>query len=95
MNPVPNVIPGVPDTTFASPPDRDYADLPVARVGEHRVSRWQPTERERKAIAEGGDVWLLVVGAQPPVLVTGEAPVLVEEEGHLVPGFPTDEFEGP
>jgi hypothetical protein len=38
----------------------EYLPLPVLRSGDGKVlSRWTPTEAERKAIAEGADVLLI------------------------------------
>jgi hypothetical protein len=58
-----------------------YTPLPVAlRVDGRLVSRWRPTEDERKAIAEGKDVFLTVLTfnepLQPVLLTVGGAPVV-------------------
>ena len=64
----------------------DVGDLPVAFYPKGSVedmsvdaclSCWEPTEEERKAIADGGDVWVWVMAprhAQPPVAITGINP---------------------
>lgn len=50
-------------------------DLPAFSEGATIVSCWQPNEEERKRIADGGNVWLLIQGAgQPPVSLTTEFP---------------------
>ena len=75
MDPVANVLEGRKDVTFKGPPGTDIGDLPVAVVGEFKISRWRPDAHERELIAQGGDVYLLIEGnAQPPVMVTAETP---------------------
>ena len=51
-------------------------DLPTYRDGQHTVSRWEPTEEERRQIAAGGSVWLWVWSpvTQPPVSISGISP---------------------
>lgn len=40
------------------------------------ISKWEPTEEERRAIAEGGAVYLFVYGdGHPPVAVSGTDPL--------------------
>lgn len=50
-------------------------DLGAGRIYTSITSCWEPTPEERKAIAEGGKIWLTVLGpAQPPVMVRGIDP---------------------
>lgn len=54
-------------------------DLPVLQTEKYLISRWRPSDEERKLIAEGGDVYLWVwSNRHPPVSICGE-PVLVRE----------------
>lgn len=86
MNPVGNIVRDLEDRNLQGG-DTGAADMPIAvgsaydGKGTHTVmiSRWTPSEAERKAIAEGGDIWLWVCGRQhPPVSVTGEQPIATE-----------------
>lgn len=47
----------------------DCGSLPVYSDGQHCVSRWRPSLRERLALLFGRDVWLWVRSGrtQPPV----------------------------
>ena len=38
---------------------------------KHIISKWKPSEAERKAIAHGADLWLDVIGAEMPLLTIG------------------------
>lgn len=50
-------------------------DLPFHYDGQAYVSCWEPSDEERRLIAEGAPVWLYVWGrAHPPVKVTAESP---------------------
>jgi hypothetical protein len=68
-------------TDVLQPPKGQNEDqclpLYVHRDGEHCISCWDPSDEERKLIAEGGKVWLLVRGgwSSPPVAVTAVKPL--------------------
>lgn len=45
------------------------------------ISEWEPTPEERKAIAEGANIHLHIMGeALPPVALTVELPVLCRQD---------------
>lgn len=56
--------------------DEECGPLPVFRDGEHCISCWRPSWRERVALAFGRPVWLWVWmgNTQPPVSLTVESP---------------------
>lgn len=54
--------------------DLDVFEGPDGQGNTIVISKWQPTDEDRAAIAAGGDVWLRVFGAQPPVFLTTEYP---------------------
>lgn len=51
-------------------------DLAVHAYPQGLISRWQPTDEERAAIAAGGPVWVSVwcQGGPPPIAVFGTTP---------------------
>ena len=61
----------------ASMTDDECAPLPVYKTGEHCISCWQPTLRERLSILFYGRVWLWVWfgNTQPPVALEGKRTV--------------------
>jgi len=52
------------------------APIEATREPGGYISRWEPTQEERAAIAAGGPVWVYVVGdgAPPPIAVSGVSP---------------------
>lgn len=54
----------------------DCVDLDVYADGTYCISRWEPSDAERVAIAAGEPVWLWVHSGrtQPPVALTTEDP---------------------
>ena len=51
----------------------EYRDLPSIRTPKGQViSRWQPSDAERKAIAEGADIFVTLFSRGPinPILVS-------------------------
>jgi hypothetical protein len=55
----------------------ECSDLHVHETAEGEfISKWEPTEEEREAIARGEPVWLRVLGcrAHPPVSVSTDYP---------------------
>lgn len=73
--------------TFTKPADmtdEECSSLHVHRNAQGSWSCWQPDDLERKLIAEGKPIWLLIVGrGHPPVLVTAHKPAFPEQiEGH-------------
>jgi hypothetical protein len=91
VKPVPNVVEGVTDRTFAAPAGKDYKSLPVAVAGKELVSRWTPDDVERKLIVDGGDIWVsLLSNVQPPMYVSGEKPIVRDMgKGVLLVGYPS------
>lgn len=84
MDPVSPVIPGenFPEINFgANQPE--YVPLPAIRLDGDEgevITRWEPNEQERHAIASGGSVWLHIYtfGRRlQPVRVTAERPELL------------------
>jgi len=57
-------------------------DLAVHHYELGYISRWQPTEEERAAIAAGGPVWVSVwaQGGPPPINVFGVTPFVQAPE---------------
>jgi len=53
--------------------DEECGSLPVFRDGQHCISCWQPTLKERLSILLFGKVWLWVWmgNTQPPVALEG------------------------
>jgi hypothetical protein len=66
------------NTTFVKPSgmtDEECSQLKVCNTGNELISCWQPSEDERRAIAEGGPVWLRILGrAHPPVSLSAVNP---------------------
>jgi hypothetical protein len=60
----------------------ECSDLHVFTDGRHCVSRWEPTEQERVAIAAGASIWLWVWSGQtqPPVALSVAEPWAVERK---------------
>jgi hypothetical protein len=55
--------------------EEECGDLHVHNTGGALISKWEPTEEERKAIANGAPVYLWVIGqVQPPVSLQVESP---------------------
>lgn len=55
--------------------DEECGSLRVHKYEGGAISRWLPTEEEKKAIAEGKPIWLYVIGGgHPPVALTTERP---------------------
>lgn len=85
-----NVVTGVEDGAMKAPPgSENILDLPVAvgfadGHGLVRISKWTPSEEERKQIAEGGSVYLWIVGnLHPPVYVSGNEPTVLGHEDDI------------
>ncbi len=57
---------------------KPYAPLPIFRDGEHTLSRWRLTWRERLGVLLGGSVYLWVITPfdkpYPPVRIQVEEP---------------------
>jgi hypothetical protein len=47
------------NTKFVAP---GCGDLPVHMDGKNIVSCWELTDEERQKIADGGNLWLMIVG---------------------------------
>jgi hypothetical protein len=66
------------NTKFVAP---GCGDLPVHMDGKNIVSCWELTDEERQKIADGGNLWLMIVGMhQPPVLITTDFPIVDKTE---------------
>lgn len=78
MNPVKEIVKGVLSTSLGKPAgwtDKQCDSLPVVSTDKFILSRWSFDEYERKAIAEGADLYLYVFSAaHPPVLLTLDKP---------------------
>jgi hypothetical protein len=78
MEPVSGVVQGTPDTIFKGYPGVE--DLPTAVSSEYIISRWHPSEEDKKRIAEGGDIYLWVKSrALFPAYVGTETPIITPE----------------
>jgi hypothetical protein len=69
MEPASPVIPGanLPEVTYAKD-QPDYIPLPVLRTPEGQVtSRWKFTDEERKAVADGADLFVSVLTFNHPL----------------------------
>lgn len=55
--------------------EEDCRSLPVHDTGREFYSKWEPTPEERLAIANGSDIWLIILGrGHPPVAITVRDP---------------------
>jgi hypothetical protein len=59
--------------------EEECGTLAVHRTGQHCISRWQPTWRDRLRIALGGPIWLWVWSGstQPPVALDTKSPFVI------------------
>lgn len=69
--------------TLSKPPDmtdEQCQPLPVFNDGTVCISCWQPSWRERLAIAFGRPVWLSIISGhtQPPALVAADYPFVTK-----------------
>jgi hypothetical protein len=64
--------------------DDECSPLPVYRDGQHCISLWQPTLKERLSILFYGHVWLWVWmgNTQPPVALEGRKTVFEENNNN-------------
>ena len=67
-------------------------DLCVVNDGNQSISCWELNDEERRAIAEGANIWLgVLAGAtQPPVWLSTERPFKVEYQENTNPSKSTE-----
>ena len=90
------------NAALSAPPDWDEEkngpcqDLPVLRNENGFLSVWKPTDEELAILANGGAVYLTVMGASHPVVILGAtelSPPEEQEEQEEADG-PTEADEG-
>lgn len=75
--PLPVIMVAIPIVNGAVPTPEGSLELQFSQVAG-LLSRWRPTDEERKLIAEGGDIWvqMMTFGKPPmPLSITAECPI--------------------
>lgn len=100
MKPVSPVVPGLEPYEINFGVDQpQYEPLPCLRssraTGYKVMSRWQPSDEERRQIAAGADVYLTQITFghefQPSVLVVSDAAHVAKDSDVLVTAFGLDD----